>query len=120
MRDFVEARFDVTFYDPLIRTGRIEVNLCNGVLGPAPGAEPVAARVKVRLENRLEHRLEGGLDHPGPHGGDAQAAALATGFGDHHFPHGDRLESPGLEVISQLGQEGLLAPDDRDVMGGYP
>src|ERR1019366_2740478 len=115
MRNFVEARFDVALYDPLIGAGRKEVNLGDGVLGPALRAEPVAARVKIRLENRLEHRLEGGLDHSIPHGGDAQATALAAGLGDHHFPHGDRLETPGLELISQLGEEGLLAPDDGHV-----
>src|SRR5450759_3430126 len=115
MRDFVEARFDVTFHDPLVGAAREEVNLCDGVLGPASGAEPVAAWVKIRLENGLEHRLEGSLDHPVPHGGDAKAAALATGLGNHHLSHGDRLEPPSLEIISQLGEEGLLAPDDGHV-----
>ena len=28
------------------------------------------------------------------------------------FPHGKGLKRPGLEIISQLGQEGLLAPED--------
>ena len=47
------------------------VDLGDGVLGPASGAEAVAARLKVRLEDWLEHSLEGGLHHPVPHGRDA-------------------------------------------------
>jgi hypothetical protein len=41
MRDFVEAGFDVPFYDPLIRAGREVVDLGYRVMGPASGAEPV-------------------------------------------------------------------------------
>jgi hypothetical protein len=47
------------------------VDLGNGVLGAAFGAEAIREWLEVRLENWLEHQLEGGLDHPVPHGSDA-------------------------------------------------
>jgi hypothetical protein len=70
MRDFVEAGFDVPFYDPLIRAGREVVDLRHRVVGPAPGTEPVGAREEIRLEDRLQHQLQGRLGHPVPDGGD--------------------------------------------------
>jgi hypothetical protein len=65
--------------------------------------------LKSALEDRLEHQLEGGLHHPIAHGRDAKPAAFAAGLGDHRLPHERRLETPGLERCSQLGEEGLLA-----------
>jgi hypothetical protein len=69
MRNFVEARFDITLHNPLIRAARVIVDLGNGVLSAAFGAEAIRAWLEVRLENWLEHQLEGGLDHPVPHCG---------------------------------------------------
>ena len=94
----------------------MKVDLGDGVLGPAAGAETITAWLKIRLEDRLEHRLEGGLDHPVPARWRCPAGgACHRAWGS---SHGDGTEPPGLEIISQLGEEGLLAPDDRDVVGG--
>jgi hypothetical protein len=54
--DLVEARRDVTLEHPLITTRRELVDLGDGVMGPASGAEAVTRRLEVRLEDRLEHR----------------------------------------------------------------
>ena len=50
----------------------------------------------------------------------SQPAAFASRFRDHHFPDGIGPEPASLEIISQLGQEDLLAPDGLDVIGGLP
>ena len=97
--------------------GGQQVDLGDGVLGAAAGAEPVGARVKVRLEDRLQHQLERGLDHPVPDGRDPQAALLAAGLGDQPLPHRQRHKAPGLQVGPELGEEHLLAPHGRDVVG---
>jgi hypothetical protein len=118
VRDFIEARFDVPFHDPLIRAARVEVNLGNCVLGAAFGAEAIGEWLKIRLENWLKHQFEGGLDHSIPHSGDTQTTALVgAGLGNRHLAYGKRLELPSLELISQLGQKSLLPPDGRDVVG---
>ena len=96
------------------------MDLGDRVLYPASGAEAVAARLEVRLEDRLEHRLEGGLHHPVAHGRDAQPARFAAALGDHHLPYRFRGEPAGLEIVSQLRQEAVLAHDGRDVAGGAP
>jgi hypothetical protein len=70
VRNFIEARFDVPFHDPLVRAARVIVNLGNRVLGAAFGAEAIREWLKIRLENWLKHQFEGGLDHSIPHGGD--------------------------------------------------
>jgi hypothetical protein len=120
MRDFIEARLDVALHDPLIGAGREDVNLGDRVMDPASGAEAVAARLEVRLQDRLEHRLEGGLHHPVAYGRDAQPAIFAAALGDHHLPYRFRAEPAGLEIVSQLRQEAVLAHDGRDVTGGAP
>ena len=120
MRDFVEARLDIPFHDPLVRVGCEEVYLGDRVMHPASGAEAVAARLEVRLEDRLEHRLEGGLHHPVADGRDTQPAIFAAALGNHRLPHQLRSEPAGLEIVSQLRQEALLAHDSRDVTGGAP
>jgi len=94
-----------------------KVDLGDGVLGAAPGAEPVGARVEVRLEDRLQHQLERGLDHPIPDGRDPQPALLAAGLWDQPLPHRQRHKPPGLQVGPELGEERLLAPHRRDVVG---
>jgi hypothetical protein len=53
MRDFVEARFDVTLDHPLIGAAGQVVDLGDGVLGSASGAEAIGTWLKVRLEDRL-------------------------------------------------------------------
>jgi hypothetical protein len=73
--------------------------------------------VEVRLEDRLQHQLERGLDHPVPDGRDPQPALLAAGLWDQPLPHRQRHKSPGLQVGSELGEERLLAPHGRDVVG---
>ena len=72
--DLVEARFDVRLEHPfVVANGRSEeVNLRDGVLGPAPRAEAIGTWLEVRLEDRLEHQLQHGLHNPvggGRHGG---------------------------------------------------
>jgi hypothetical protein len=112
MRDFVEARFDVPLKHPLIRAAGEEVDLLDGILGSAPGAETVGARLEVRLEDRLEHQLEGGLHAAIACGRDAEPAKLAPLFGDELLPHGQGDEPSSLEIISQPGKERLLAEHD--------
>jgi len=73
--------------------------------------------VEVRLEDRLQHQLERGLDHPVPDGRDPQPALLATGLGDQPLPHRQRHKPPRLQVGPELGEERLLAPHGRDVVG---
>src|SRR5947207_1744750 len=51
VRDFVEARRDVTLDNPLVGVVGEHDRLGDRVLGPAPGTEPVTARKKLRLEN---------------------------------------------------------------------
>jgi site-specific DNA recombinase len=70
MRDFIEARFDVSFQDPLIGVSGIEEDLLDGVLGAASRAETVTARLEVRLENRLQHQFQSGLHSSVACGGD--------------------------------------------------
>jgi hypothetical protein len=115
--DLIEAGRDVAFQHPLIPMGCQQVDLGDGVLRPAARAEPVRARVEVRLEDRLQHQLERGLDHPVPDGRDPQPALLAAGLGDQPLPHRQRHKPPGLQVGPELGEERLLAPHGRDVVG---
>jgi hypothetical protein len=115
--DLIKAGRDVAFQHPLIPMGCQQVDLGDGVLRPAARAEPVRARVEVRLEDRLQHQLERGLDHPVPDGRDPQAALLAAGLGDQPLPHRQRHKPPGLQVGPELGEERLLAPHGRDVVG---
>jgi len=118
VRDFVEAVLDVSLDHPLVGAGAEEVDLSDRVLCPAPRAEAVAARLEVRLEDRLEHQLEGGLHHPVADGRDPEPALFAAALGDHSLPHRQRVEAPGFELCSQLGEEDLLAPNGRHVVGG--
>ena len=111
--DLVEARRDVTLQHPLIADAGEVADLGDGVLGPASGAEPVRARAKVRLEDRLQHQLQGRLHDPVTGGGDAKAAELAAGLGDHPLPHRQRFEPSGLEIVSQPGEQFRCAEDDR-------
>jgi hypothetical protein len=97
--------------------GGQQVDLGDGVLGAAAGAESVGARVEVRLEDRLEHQLERGLDHPVPDGCDPQPALAAARLGDQPLPHRQRRNPPGLQVGPELGEERLLAPHGREVGG---
>jgi len=107
--DVVEARLDVTFEHPLIRAGAELVNLGDRVVCPPPRTEAIGAWLEVRLEDRLEHQLQGRLHGAVPRGGDAQSpACAAAGLGNHPFPHRQRSELPGLEIISQPRQEPLL------------
>ena len=73
--------------------------------------------MEVRLEDRLQHQLERGLDHPVPDGCDRKPALLAAGLGDQPLPHRQRHKPPGLQVGPELGEERLLAPHGRDVVG---
>ena len=57
---------------------------------------------------------------PVAYGRDAQPAIFAAALGDHHLPYRLRAEPAGLEVLSQLRQEAVLAHDGRDVAGGAP
>ena len=76
----------------------MKVDLGDGVLGPAAGAETITAWLKIRLEDRLEHRLEGGLDHPVP------ARWRCPAGGACHWAwgssHGDGTEPPGLDRLA--------------------
>ena len=112
MVDLVEARFDVRLQHPLIGVGGVEEDLLDGVLGPAPRAEAVAARLEVRLEDGLEHQLEGCLHGAVACGGDAKPTKLSRAFRDELLPHRQGDEPPGLEIVSQLGEELLPAEDD--------
>ena len=96
------------------------MNLGDRVMHPASGTEAIATRLEIRLQDRLEHRLEGGLHHPVAHGRDPQPTVFPAALGDHHLPHRLRVKPAGLEIISQLRQEALLAHDGRDVTGGTP
>jgi hypothetical protein len=120
VRDFVEAVFDVSLDHPLVGAGAEEVDLSDRVLRPAPRAEAEATRLEVRLEDRLEHQLEGGLHHPISDGRDPEPALFAAALGDHSLPHRQRVEAPSLELCSQLGEEDLLTPNGRHVVGGLP
>ena len=71
----------------------------------------------VRLQDRLQHQLERGLDHPIPYGRDRKPALVAAGLGDQPLPHRQRHKPPGLQVGPELGEERLLAPHGRDVVG---
>jgi hypothetical protein len=71
MRDFVEARFDVTLDHPLIGALSEVLDLGDGVMRPTLGAETVATRLEVRLEDRLEHQQQGCLGNPVSCGGDS-------------------------------------------------
>jgi hypothetical protein len=111
MRDLVEARLDIALQHPLVGAGSQKVNLGDGVLGSALGAEAVATRLEVRLEDRLEHQLQGRLDHPVAGGGDPQHPDLAVRFGDQPLAYGHGLKGPGFELSSQPGQQ-HIAEDD--------
>jgi len=117
MVDLVEARRDVTFQDPLIRAGAEVMDLGDGVLGAAPGTEPIRAGLEVRLQDRLQHQLQGGLHHPVPHGRDPKSALLAAGLGDYPLPHGQGHKPLGLQVSPKLSKEEILAPLALDVIG---
>ena len=114
--DLIEAGRDVAFQHPLIPMGCQQVDLGDGVLRPAPGAEPVGARVEVRLEDRLQHQLERGLDHPVPDGRDPQPALWPPGLGS-AAPAPATAPTSGPSVGPELGQERLLTPHGRDVVG---
>ena len=101
MVDLVEAGGDVTFNDPLVPAGAEQVDLSDGVLCPATGAEAVTARLEVRLENRLKHQLEGTLDDAISHGRYPQTAAFhGAWFGNHPLAHRHRLKPPSPQVGS--------------------
>jgi hypothetical protein len=110
--DLVEARFDVPFEHPVVIVGRVEEDLFDGVLSPAPRTEAVTARRKTRLEYRLQYQLEGGLHGPVACGGDTQAPEPASFLRYEFLPHGQGDEPTGLEVFSQPVEEHLLAKDD--------
>jgi hypothetical protein len=113
MVDLVEAGRDVAFQHPLIGAGSQVVNLGDGVLGAASGAEPVGAGLEVRLKDRLEHQLEDGLDGPVAGGGDPKSPQLASFLRNQPLAHWHRAEPSGLEVDAQLGEERLAAATDR-------
>jgi hypothetical protein len=90
------------------------VDLGDGILGAASGAEAVGTRLEVRLEDRLQHQFQGGLDRPVACGGDPESPQLASLLGDQPFPHGHRPAEPSsLKVDAQLGKERLAAATDR-------
>ena len=95
------------------------MDLGDGVVGPASGAEPVGTREEVHLEDRLQHRQQGGLRHPVPHGGDAQPAALAVRLGESSPPAPGSGGTPGLQIPSQLTGEGLNTAHGLDVVGTF-
>jgi hypothetical protein len=51
--------------------------------------------------------------------GDAQPPAFAVRLGDHHLPHWARAEHPGLQIPSQLAEEGLDTAHGLDVVGTF-
>ena len=86
------------------------MDLGDRVLGSALGTEPVGARLEVRLEDRLEHQLQGGLHHPVPGGRDAQPSGACRSLWGSSVPAPAAGRTGGLEIVSQLGEERLLAP----------
>jgi hypothetical protein len=88
------------------------VDLGDGVLGSASRPEPVTTRAEVRFEDRLEDQLQAGLHSSVPGGRYPETTELARRLGDHPFPHGPRLEPPGLEIVSQPGQQRVDSKDD--------
>jgi hypothetical protein len=98
--DFVEARFDISFQNPVITMGRVEEDLLDGVLSPSPRTEAVATRLEIRLEDRLEDQLHAGLHTAVPSGRDAEPAKLPRLLRDELLPHRQRDEPPGLEIFS--------------------
>jgi site-specific DNA recombinase len=99
MRDFVEAGFDVSLYDPLITAWpRSEIaHLCHRVMCPAVRTEPIRARQEVRLEDGLQHQFHRCLHHPVSDGRDPQTAFLAGCLRDHPLPYRNRLEAAVLQ-----------------------
>src|SRR5437868_4811799 len=118
MRDFVEAGFDVSFEDPLIRAGREVMDLGHRVMSPAIRAKPVGAREKIRLENWLQYQFNAGLGHPVADRSNPQIADFAARFRDRTLPRRQRLETAVFQRSPQLAQKPLDSPHDLDVAGG--
>ena len=100
VRDLVEARLDVALDHPLIGAAGQIVDLGDGVLGSAPGAEAIATRLEVRLEDRLEHRLRAAWTTRSRTVAMPSRRRLPPGFGIITSRTGSRLEPPSLEVVS--------------------
>src|ERR1039458_10490418 len=88
------------------------MNLGDGVLGSALGAEAIGTWLEVRLKDGFEHQLQGGLHHSIGSGRDAKAAEFPVRLGYHRLPHRHREESACLEVLSQLTEQLRNAKDD--------
>jgi hypothetical protein len=114
MVDLVKARRDVRLEHPLIVPGGRSqvVNLGDGVLCSAPGAEAVGTWLEVRLEDRLQHQLQRGLHDPVRGGRDTEAADLARCLRDRLLPHPLRNEHAGLQVEPKPGQQFRSASAD--------
>ena len=120
MRDFVEARLDVCFENPLIGVGREHVYLGDRVVRSASGSEPVGAGFEVGLEDRLEHRLEGSLDHAVAEGGHAKSTELSSALGYQPLLDRQRPKAPRTQLLAESVKELLHAHLLLDVAGGLP
>src|SRR3954468_11921721 len=98
MRDFVEAGFDVSFDDPLIRAGREVMDLGHRVMSSAIRAKPIGAREKIRLENWLQHQFNAGLGYPVADHSNPQIADFAARFRDRALLRRQRLQNCGLST----------------------
>src|SRR6266567_8220114 len=78
MRDFVEARLDVTFQHPLVGVLGEVVRLGDRVMRPALRTEPVGTRVEVRLEDPAPGPASKTPGPPGPARWGYQAGGSAS------------------------------------------
>src|SRR6266511_1255869 len=95
MRDFVEAGFDVSLYDPLVIPGLEEAHLGHRVMGPAVGAE---AAVFERGPQPVEELLNSLPDLDGHGGSPVHPGRAGTLVSPHPIPRHQQEGGIGDEV----------------------
>ncbi len=94
--------------------GGQHVDLGDRVLGSASGTEPVGTRAGSPPRRSARGPASGWLARPGPSGRDAQRRSLPFALGIIRSRTGNGANSPGLEIVSQPGEERSAAPNTME------
>lgn len=112
MRDFIEARLDVSFEHPCETTSHELLTTEDGMVSVSMRPKPVRVIVEFHLKDRFQGHANGFLDDLVPEAGDAQRPQFTIGLWNHHPAYRLRLVGPTLQLQTQLFEPTVESPSE--------